>query len=115
MILAIGPIFEAGNWNSACRIASLYYDRDADRIGQEAYSPVGAWARSAFFCAWAAAALVLGRGGLDLVPDNVAAVLTVLLTPLAVYLVWAGLAYWRDIRAAAERAGWQRARANRKG
>lgn len=107
LMLAIGPTVEFGNWDGASRMAQLYYGVDEDRIETEAYDPRASLIRSGIASLYCLLLWSLGRGGLDLIPDNAIAIM-VILGPIALYLITSALSYRRDIRRAAERLGWSR-------
>ena len=107
LLLACPPIFEAGMPRRVASIAAIIYDHPEEVIEQHAYKRSGSLVRGCYLFVFLSLAYGLGRGGLNLLPDNLWTVAFCLI-PMAIYLGWAGMASWSSIRAAAKREGWQR-------
>lgn len=109
LLLAFPPAFEHEVSRRAAWIAAMAYDRREKEVEQHAYEPIGSLLRCCYLFVFFSLAYGLGRGGLNLLPDNGWAV-AFILVPIAIHLIWAGVACWRNVASVAKREGWQRRR-----
>jgi hypothetical protein len=87
----------------------MFYDKEAESLERLAYRPLGALLRCSYLLCFLAAVLLLGGAGYNLLPDNGWTV-AIILGPFALYLIWAGAAYWNSIAAVARRENWPKRR-----
>ena len=107
IVIAFAVGVEASTSQAAAQIGAMYFDQDSDEVERRAYSPRGALFRCCYLGCFGAAAVLLGRGGYNLLPDNFWAV-AFILGPILLYYLWAGASYVNSISHLARRESWQR-------
>ena len=107
IVLTFAMGVEGSTSQAAAQIGAMYFDQDSDEVERRTYSPRGALFRCCYLGCFGAAALLLGRGGYNLLSDNFW-VSAFILGPILLYYLWAGTSYIRSISHLARRESWQR-------
>ena len=107
IVIAFAAGVEASTSQAAAQIGAMYFDQDSDDVERRAYSPRGALFRCGYLGCFGAAAVLLGGGGYNLLPDNFW-VAAFILGPILIYYLWAGTSYLKSISHLARQESWHR-------
>ncbi|MCP3734694.1 hypothetical protein M9979_07405 [Sphingomonas sp. RP10(2022)] len=105
LIIAVPPIFEGAASRQAAQIGGMVYGRYTDEVERLAYRPLGALLRCCYLLCFAAMAVILGRAGYNISPDNIWTVV-IIIGPIVLYIAWAGTSYWKSINLVARQERW---------
>lgn len=109
LIVSFPPLFEATASANAARIGSMIYEKNSREIELLAFNPIGALFRCCYLLCVSGVLFLLGKGGYNILPDS-AAVVPMIIVPIAIYLVWSCVAYWKSIAVIAKQQNWLRRR-----
>src|SRR3546814_11003076 len=68
--MAFAAGVEAPTSQAAAQIGAVYFDQDSEDVERRAFSPRGALFRCGYLGCFGFAAVLLGSGGYNLLPDN---------------------------------------------
>ena len=109
LIVSFPPLFEATASANAARIGSMIYEKNSRDIELMGYNPTGALFRCCYLLCVSGTLFLLGKGGYNILPDS-AVVVPIITVPIAIYVVWLGVAYWKSIAVIAKQQKWRRRR-----
>ena len=87
----------------------MIYEKNSRDIELIGYNPMGALFRCCYLLCVSGALFLLGKGGYNILPDS-AVVVPIITVPIAIYVVWLGVAYWKSIAVIAKQQNWRRRR-----
>lgn len=106
LVIALPPLVEGAMFRQSALIGAMIYAKYPDEVERKVYQPGQALFRCCYLLCFVATVVILGRGGYDLIPDNLWLVI-IIIVPLMVYFAWAGTSYWKSVTLVARRERWR--------
>ncbi|WP_447765721.1 hypothetical protein [Sphingopyxis panaciterrae] len=107
LVVAFATLVEASTSQAAAQIGAMLLDKDSDEVERLSYRLSGAMLRCCYLGCFGASAVLFGRGGYNLLPDD-GWVVAFIFVPILLYYLWAGASYFSSISQTARRENWQR-------